>query len=180
MGLEGDAFEKAIAKVAIGGDAYGTLRERQQPLYNLSEFTFQKLLEDSEGIADNLRAYINGFSPLARDIFEKFEFDNEIQKLDEANRLFEVMKAIASPEVDLSPAKLSNLRMGYLFEELVRKFNEQANEEAGDHFTPLHKAWTNMPSLGGQSLRLVRFGNYVIRKPPRHRLKEKSFLGMNG
>ncbi|OKH47266.1 type I restriction-modification system subunit M [Scytonema sp. HK-05] len=129
MGLEGDAFEKAIAKVAIGG-------ERQQPLYNLSEFTFQKLLEDSEGIADNLRAYINGFSPLARDIFEKFEFDNEIQKLDEVNRLFEVMKAIASPEVDLSPAKLSNLRMGYLFEELVRKFNEQANEEAGDHFTP--------------------------------------------
>ena len=129
MGLEGDAFEKAIAKVAIGGD-------RQQPLYNLSEFTFQKLLEDSEEIADNLRAYINGFSPLARDIFEKFEFDNEIQKLDEANRLFEVMKAIASPEVDLSPAKLSNLRMGYLFEELVRKFNEQANEEAGDHFTP--------------------------------------------
>jgi type I restriction enzyme M protein len=129
MGLEKDAFEKAIAKVAIGG-------ERQQPLYNLSEFTFQKLLEDSEGIADNLRAYINGFSPLARDIFEKFEFDNEIQKLDEANRLFEVMKAIASPEVDLSPAKLSNLRMGYLFEELVRKFNEQANEEAGDHFTP--------------------------------------------
>ncbi|HYW18484.1 MAG TPA: class I SAM-dependent DNA methyltransferase [Nodularia sp. (in: cyanobacteria)] len=129
MGLEGDAFEKAIAKVAIGGN-------RQQPLYNLSEFTFQKLLEDSEGLADNLRAYINGFSPLARDIFEKFEFDNEIQKLDEANRLFEVMKAIASPEVDLSPAKLSNLRMGYLFEELVRKFNEQANEEAGDHFTP--------------------------------------------
>lgn len=129
MGLQGDAFEKAIAKVAIGGN-------RQQPLYNLSEFTFQKLLQDSEGIADNLRAYINGFSPLARDIFEKFEFDNEIQKLDEANRLFEVMKAINSPEVNLSPAKLSNLQMGYLFEELVRKFNEQANEEAGDHFTP--------------------------------------------
>lgn len=129
MGLEGDAFEKAISKVAIGGD-------RQQSLYNLSEFTFQKLLEDSEGLADNLRDYINKFSPLARDIFEKFEFDNEIQKLDEANRLFEVMKAINSPEVDLSPAKLSNLRMGYLFEELVRKFNEQANEEAGDHFTP--------------------------------------------
>ncbi|WP_339379245.1 N-6 DNA methylase [aff. Roholtiella sp. LEGE 12411] len=92
--------------------------------------------EDSEGLADNLRAYINAFSPLARDIFEKFEFENEIQKLDEANRLFEVMKAINSPEINLSPAKLSNLQMGYLFEELVRKFNEQANEEAGDHFTP--------------------------------------------
>ncbi|MEQ9549355.1 MAG: class I SAM-dependent DNA methyltransferase [Coleofasciculus sp. G3-WIS-01] len=127
--LTGEAFEKAIAKVAIG-------ENRQQPLYNLSEFTFKKLLGDSEGLADNLRAYINGFSPLARDIFDKFDFDKQIQKLDEANRLYEVMQAIASPDVDLSPAHLSNLQMGYLFEELVRKFNEQANEEAGDHFTP--------------------------------------------
>ncbi|MEQ9238530.1 type I restriction-modification system subunit M [Coleofasciculus sp. E2-BRE-01] len=127
--LTGEAFEKAIAKVAIG-------ENRKQPLYNLSEFTFKKLLGDSEGLADNLRAYINGFSPLARDIFDKFDFDKQIQKLDEANRLYEVMQAIASPDVDLSPAHLSNLQMGYLFEELVRKFNEQANEEAGDHFTP--------------------------------------------
>ena len=129
MGLEGEAFEKTIARVAMGD-------HRQQSLYNLSEFTFEKLLADSEGLADNLRAYINGFSPLARDIFEKFELDNEIQRLDEANRLYEVLKAISSPEIDLSPERLSNLQMGYLFEELVRKFNEQANEEAGDHFTP--------------------------------------------
>jgi type I restriction enzyme M protein len=80
MGLEGDAFEQAIAKVAIAGT-------RQQPLYNLSGFTFQKLLDDSEGIASNLRDYINGFSPRARDIFEKFDFDSEIAKLDESNRL---------------------------------------------------------------------------------------------
>ncbi|MBE9050221.1 SAM-dependent DNA methyltransferase [Nostocales cyanobacterium LEGE 11386] len=129
MGLAGDAFEKAIAKVAIGGN-------RQQPLYNLSEFTFQKLLGDPDGIASNLRAYINSFSPRARDIFEKFDFDSEIQKLDESNRLYLVIKEFCKPEVDLSPGKLSNLQMGYLFEELVRKFNEQANEEAGDHFTP--------------------------------------------
>lgn len=129
MGLEGEAFEKAIAKVAIGGN-------RQQPLYNLSEFTFQKLLGDADGIASNLRAYINGFSPRARDIFEKFDFDTEIQKLDESNRLYLVIKEFCKPDIDLSPAKLSNLQMGYLFEELVRKFNEQANEEAGDHFTP--------------------------------------------
>jgi type I restriction enzyme M protein len=129
MGLEGEAFEKAIAKVAIGG-------ERQQPLYNLSEFTFHKLLGDPDGIASNLRAYINSFSPRARDIFEKFDFDTEIQKLDESNRLYLVIKEFCKPDIDLSPAKLSNLQMGYLFEELVRKFNEQANEEAGDHFTP--------------------------------------------
>lgn len=129
MGLKDEAFEKAISKVAIGSD-------RSQSLYNLSEFTFEKLLGDSEGIADNLRAYINGFSPRARDIFEKFEFDNEIQKLDESNRLFLIIKEFCSSNFDLSPARLSNLQMGYLFEELVRKFNEQANEEAGDHFTP--------------------------------------------
>lgn len=129
MGLKDEAFEKAISKVAIGSD-------RRQSLYNLSEFTFAKLLGDSEGIADNLRAYINGFSLRARDIFEKFEFDNEIQKLDESNRLFLIITEFCSSNLDLSPARLSNLQMGYLFEELVRKFNEQANEEAGDHFTP--------------------------------------------
>jgi type I restriction enzyme M protein len=127
--LPGDAFEKAIAKVAIKGN-------RQQPLYNLSKYTLREIAEDSEGIASNLRAYINGFSPRARDIFEKFDFDSEIQKLDESNRLYLIIKEFCKPDLDLSPAKLSNLQMGYLFEELVRKFNEQANEEAGDHFTP--------------------------------------------
>jgi type I restriction enzyme M protein len=74
MGLKGEAFEKAIAKVTIGGD-------RTDPLYNLSEFTFEKLLGDADGITRNLRAYINGFSSRARDIFDKFDFEAEIQKL---------------------------------------------------------------------------------------------------
>ena len=129
MGLEGEAFEKAIAKVAIGGD-------RQQPLYNLSKFTFRSLLDDSDGLASNLQTYINGFSPRARDIFDKFEFAKEIEKLDENNRLYMVIQEFCRGDIDLSPNALSNLQMGYLFEELVRKFNEQANEEAGDHFTP--------------------------------------------
>lgn len=67
MELKGEAFEKAIAKVAIGG-------ERKQFLYNTNEFTFQKLLDDADGIASNLINYIHGFSPKARDIFEKFDF----------------------------------------------------------------------------------------------------------
>lgn len=128
-GFTGTALEKALSRVAVGS-------ERTQPLYNISPFTFQKLLGDAPNIASNLVSYINGFSPRARDIFEKFEFENEIQKLDESNRLFLVIKEFCSPLIDLSPARLSNLQMGYLFEELVRKFNEQANEEAGDHFTP--------------------------------------------
>ena len=69
-----------------------------------------------------------------REIFEKFEFENEIEKLDETNRLFEVIKEFAS--IDLHPERVPNLVMGYVFENLIRRFNEQANEEAGDHFTP--------------------------------------------
>ncbi|MEC4678994.1 MAG: type I restriction-modification system subunit M N-terminal domain-containing protein, partial [Nitrospirota bacterium] len=102
--------------------------------YNTSEFTFQKLLGDPDGLAKNLSHYIAGFSSRARNIIEKFKFEEEIEKLDEANRLFDIFKKIAAQ--NLRPEKLDNIGMGYLFEDLVRRFNEQANEEAGDHFTP--------------------------------------------
>jgi type I restriction enzyme M protein len=127
-GLTGVALERALSRAAAG--------DRKQELYNISGFTFETLLGDAPNIASNLIAYIQGFSSRARDIFDKFEFEAEIAKLDEANRLYLVLQEFCSPEVDLSPQRLSNLQMGYLFEELVRKFNEQANEEAGDHFTP--------------------------------------------
>lgn len=127
-GITGQALEKALARIAA--------KDRKQPLYNTSGFTFEKLLGDAPNIAGNLIAYIQGFSPRARDIFDKFEFESEIAKLDEANRLFLIIKEFCSAEINLSPDAISNLQMGYLFEELVRKFNEQANEEAGDHFTP--------------------------------------------
>lgn len=102
--------------------------------YNTSEFTFKKLLGEPDGLANNLNNYIAGFSSRARYILEKFKFEEEIEKLEEANRLFDIFKKIAAQ--DLHPDKLDNMGMGYLFEELVRRFNEQANEEAGDHFTP--------------------------------------------
>ncbi len=108
--------------------------DRAQPLYNVSPYTFQKLLGDSENIAPNLVAYINGFSDTARAIFENFKFSEQIEKLDSSNRLYNVVKAMA--DVDLHPEKISNIEMGYIFEHLVMRFNEQANEEAGDHFTP--------------------------------------------
>lgn len=128
-GIEGIALEKALSKIAIGSD-------RTQPLYNTSSFTFEKLLGDPPSIATNLLSYINAFSPRARDIFEKFEFEKEVERLEEHNRLFLIVQEFCKPQVDLSPARLSAMNMGYVFEELVRKFNEQANEEAGDHFTP--------------------------------------------
>ncbi len=104
------------------------------PFHNTSEFTFQNLLGDPDKLAANLNHFIAGFSSNARKILEKFKFDEEIEKLDEANRLFDVVKEVAA--VDLHPDRISNIEMGYLFEDLVRRFNEQANEEAGDHFTP--------------------------------------------
>ena len=107
---------------------------RKHPLYNTSRYTFAKLLDDAENIAPNLATYISGFSETARCIFERFEFADQIEKLDTSNRLFTVVKAMA--DVDLHPDTIDNLQMGYLFEYLVMRFNEQANEEAGDHFTP--------------------------------------------
>jgi len=127
-GITGAALEKALSRIAA--------TDRKQELFNTSGFTFDKLLGDAPNIAGNLISYIQGFSPRARDIFDKFEFETEIAKLDEANRLFLIIKEFCSADIDLSPKAITNLQMGYLFEELVRKFNEQANEEAGDHFTP--------------------------------------------
>ena len=108
--------------------------QRKHPLYNTSPYTFARLLGDAENIAPNLVSYINGFSPTARHIFENFKFADQIEKLDASNRLFTIVKAMT--DVDLHPDRIDNLQMGYLFEHLVMRFNEQANEEAGDHFTP--------------------------------------------
>ena len=108
--------------------------DRKQPLYNISPYTFKRLLDDQENIAPNLVAYINGFSENVRTIFERFKFADQIEKLDASNRLYAIVKAIA--DVNLHPSIVDNLQMGYLFEELIRRFNEQANEKAGDHFTP--------------------------------------------
>ncbi|MFL0797837.1 MAG: type I restriction-modification system subunit M [Cellvibrionaceae bacterium] len=105
-----------------------------QKFFNTSGFTFEKLLGDADGLGSNLRKYIAGFSTRAREILEKFKFEQEIERLEEANRLFEVFKKIA--DVDFHPDTIENLEMGYIFEDLVRRFNEQANQEAGDHFTP--------------------------------------------
>ena len=108
--------------------------KRKHPLYNTSPYTFERLLGDPENIAPNLVSYINGFSPTARHIFDRFKFADQIEKLDASNRLFTVVKAMS--DIDLHPDRIDNLQMGYLFEHLVMRFNEQANEEAGDHFTP--------------------------------------------
>lgn len=102
--------------------------------HNRSKFNFDKLIADPNNLAANLRNYINGFSEDAREIIDQFEFDNQITKLEDNNLLFMVLKRFQ--EVDLHPDKISSMEMGYMFEELIRKFAEISNETAGEHFTP--------------------------------------------
>jgi len=106
----------------------------KQSFHNRSKYDFDKLVGDPAHIADNLKNYVNGFSENTRDVFEKFEFDKQIQRLDNKNLLFAVVKRFQ--EIDLHPSRISNMQMGYIFEELIRKFAELSNETAGEHFTP--------------------------------------------
>jgi len=99
---------------------------------NKSEFDFKKLLNDPDNIKANFESYIQGFSSNIREIIEHFEFDKEIKKLDDNNLLFLVIKEFNN--IDLHPEVVSNQEMGYIFEELIRRFSE--NAEAGDHYTP--------------------------------------------
>jgi hypothetical protein len=105
-----------------------------QSFYNTSKLDFDKLRGAPDNIAQDLLRYIRSFSPNVRAIFNSFGFDDQIAKLDKANRLFLIVSKFAA--VDLHPDAVPNHHMGLVFEELVRKFNEVANEEAGDHFTP--------------------------------------------
>ncbi len=105
-----------------------------RPFYNFSKFDFDKLLNDPNQLAPNLNKYITSFSPNVRDIMERFAFEQQITRMTEKNLLFEVIKAFG--KIDLSPERVDNVQMGYVFEELIRIGAEQSNEEAGEHFTP--------------------------------------------
>ncbi|EGL3837344.1 SAM-dependent DNA methyltransferase [Campylobacter upsaliensis] len=116
--------------------------------YNYSNFTLKKLLNDPKNIRINFENYLDGFSGNIKDIISKFKFRNQLDTLDEAKILYGVIERFCSPKINLSMHDikddkgeilhkgLSNLGMGYVFEELIRKFNEENNEEAGEHFTP--------------------------------------------
>ena len=105
-----------------------------RPFYNLAKLDFPRLLDDPNQLAPNLNAYINGYSKNVREVMENFAFDQQIARMAEKNLLYEVVKKFAA--VDLSPERVDNVQMGYVFEELIRVGAEQSNEEAGEHFTP--------------------------------------------
>ncbi|MDP3712156.1 MAG: class I SAM-dependent DNA methyltransferase [Mycobacteriales bacterium] len=104
------------------------------PFYNTSPLDFRRLLDDPEHIAANLRTYIAGFSPGAADVLVKYGFEEHIKRLNEARLLYPVVAKFA--DLDVSLDTVSNVAMGYIFEELIRRFSEASNETAGEHFTP--------------------------------------------
>ncbi|OQW89271.1 MAG: restriction endonuclease subunit M [Rhodoferax ferrireducens] len=110
------------------------LRKSGQFFYNTSPLDLKKLMGDQDHIGENLRAYMQAFSPAVRDIFESFEFHTQIDKLAKSGLLYMVTEKFAT--IDLHPSVVSNAEMGAVFEELIRKFAELSNETAGEHFTP--------------------------------------------
>ena len=110
------------------------LRKSGQLFYNTSPLDLKKLMGDQDHIAENLRSYLEAFSPAVRDIFVHFEFHTQIDRLAKAGLLYLVTEKFAT--IDLHPEVVSNARMGTVFEELIRKFAELSNETAGEHWTP--------------------------------------------
>jgi type I restriction enzyme M protein len=121
--LESENARNVVLKTITGVEAYNT-----------SPLALHRILADPPQVAGNLRAWIAQFDPETRDVIEKFDFDAQIGRLDRARLLYLVLSKVT--EVDLHPDKVSNVEMGYIYEELLRKFSELSNETAGEHFTP--------------------------------------------
>lgn len=133
------AKDQVLAKAAtVRGDkdaAFDLLCHTSgQQFYNTSKFTFERLLGDEDNITDNVADYLRGFSPNVRDVVGKFGLHPHIEKMGRAGILYAVVGRFA--EIDLHPATVPNLEMGYIYEELVRVTADLSNEEAGEHFTP--------------------------------------------
>jgi type I restriction enzyme M protein len=145
--------------------------------YNTSPYTFKRLLGEAGNIRQNLETYLDGFSSNVQDIISKFKLRNQLDTLEDANITYPLIEKFASTQINLSPDPvtdragneihpgLSNLGMGYVFEELIRRFNEENNEEAGEHFTPreIIKLMTHLifDPLKGK----IKDGTYLIYDP---------------
>ena len=119
-------MKDVLLRSATGGKAF----------YNTSKYTFERLLDDPDNIEENFRDYLNGFSENVQDIIEKFKFDGHITTMANKGILYIVIKEFISPKANLHPDVISNLEMGYIFEEIIRRFSESHNEDAGQHYTP--------------------------------------------
>ncbi len=104
--------------------------------YNTSNFDFKKLLNEPNDIEANFYNYLDGFSDEVKDIMEKFKIKDQIQKLSEHNILYLIIDKFNEPQANMHPSKVTNIEMGYIFEEIIRRYNELSNEDAGQHYTP--------------------------------------------
>jgi len=125
--------KEAKAKLGVNPEPF-LLKKTGLKFFNQSELDLPKLLGDPDHIAHNLFTYVQGFSADVRDIFDHFEFQAQIDRLVKAGLLYQVAEKFA--QIDLHPEAVSNMQMGLVFEELIRKFAEDSNETAGEHFTP--------------------------------------------
>lgn len=107
-----------------------------QKFYNISKYDFKKLLDDPDNIEENFYNYINGYSDEVKDIIKNFDLNKQIEKMAGNGILYQVIDTFNSEKANLHPSYVSNIEMGYIFEEIIRRFNELSNEEAGQHYTP--------------------------------------------
>lgn len=113
----------------------------KKDFYNTSKYTFERLMDDPDHIEENFREYLNKFSANVRDILEKFKFDGHITTMANKGILYIVLKEYTTDRGNLHPNEISNLEMGYIFEEIIRRFSESHNEDAGQHYTPREVIW---------------------------------------
>jgi type I restriction enzyme M protein len=150
----------AKTKAGLNPDPF-LVRKAGQSFYNTSPLDLVKLLGDQDHIRQNLYAYIQAFSPAARDIFERFDFYTQIERLAKSNLLYLVTEKFAN--IDLHPSVVDNAQMGAVFEELIRKFAEISNETAGEHFTPREVIRLMVNLLFIEDDDVLESGNAVVR-----------------
>jgi type I restriction enzyme M protein len=142
------------------------------PFWNISNYTFESLMNDADNIDSNLEAYLDGFSPNVQEIISKFKLRNQLETMKEAGVTYLLIEKLCNKEINLSPNEaknskgetlppLTNLGMGYVFEELIRKFNEENNEEAGEHFTPRE---------------IIKLMTHILFTPVKDKIKKGTYL----
>lgn len=129
--------------------------------YNTSPYTMKKLLDDPKNIVSNFLDYLNGFSENVQDIISKFKFRNQLETLENSGITFSLIQKFCSPKVELSPEKISPMAMGYMFEDLIRRFNEKTNAAAGRHFTPRE---------------IIELMTHLVYLPVKDKIKNGTFL----
>ncbi|MCF6350291.1 MAG: type I restriction-modification system subunit M [Flavobacteriaceae bacterium] len=166
-------MHQKLNEMKIDNQAPQLSRTSGYVFYNTSNYTFKKLLNEPSNIRQNLEVYLDGFSINVQDIISKFKLRNQLETLEEGDITFALIEKFCSSDINVSPEPttdkdgntvldgLSNLGMGYVFEELIRKFNEENNEEAGEHFTPRE---------------IIQLMTHLIFEPVKGKIKDGTYL----